>query len=91
MGEVFVYRDGAVVPKYEAPPLRGVSVISDSMDAMRHPITQETTESKSRFRAITREHGCTEVGNEKFPERRTAPVSPVAPDIARAWDSLKKR
>ena len=90
MREVFVYRDGKVVPKADEPPRVGVHVISDSIAALRHPITQELTESKSRFRAITKAHGCVEVGNEKFPERKPDRGEPVAPAIGRAWDTLKR-
>lgn len=63
----WVYRNGKLVDKrYAEPrdsgPIRGV--ISDTMPAMRHPITQKVMDSKSSFRAVTRAHGCVEVGNE---------------------------
>jgi hypothetical protein len=66
--EVFVYRDGRLVPKHEAEPRDAggpaAYVISDTMPEMRHPITQQVMDSKSAFRRVTRAHGCVEVGNE---------------------------
>ncbi len=38
----------------------------DTMDAVQHPCTGEYLTSKSRFREVTRAHGCVEVGNEKL-------------------------
>lgn len=69
----FVYRSGKLVPKETAPPRegRGPSVISDSMDALIHPMTGKMMDSKSRFRAVTRAKGGVEVGNEKLVDRRS--------------------
>lgn len=63
----FVYRNGKLVDKRlaatrDSGPIRGV--ISDTMLAIRHPITQKLMDSKSSFRAVTRAAGCVEVGNE---------------------------
>lgn len=41
-------------------------IIDDTMDAALHPCTGEMIESKSKFREITRAHGCEEVGNERL-------------------------
>ncbi len=60
----YVYRNGKMIEKSKAPPKSGAFVISDTMNAMRHPITQKLMDSKSQFRAVTRAHGCVEVGNE---------------------------
>lgn len=90
----FVFRNGELVEKqYAGAPMTNKRsyVISDHMDALRHPITGKLMDSKSEFRKITKAHGCVEVGNEKWPERRPIRNSPVAPDIARAWDELSKR
>lgn len=54
------------------PPLdqpTGPYVISDTMDAMRHPCNGRWYDSKHKFRDETRARGCTEVGNETIPER----------------------
>ena len=71
--EVYVYRNGRLVPKHEAEPLTGHTgayVISDTMDALRHPITGRLMDSKSQFRSVTRAHGCVEVGNERQRDTR---------------------
>lgn len=62
----YVRRNGKIVDKSAAQPLSGRvgGVISDTMRAMRHPITGKPMDSKSSFRAVTRAHGCVEVGNE---------------------------
>lgn len=63
----YVWRNGKIVDKATAPPREGrpaPAVISDTMQAMRHPITQKVMDSKSGFRAVTRAHGCVEVGTE---------------------------
>lgn len=62
----YVMRNGRLVPKHLAAPREGRvnGVITDTMQAMRHPITGKLMDSKSQFRAVTRAHGCVEVGNE---------------------------
>jgi hypothetical protein len=45
------------------------SVIQDSMNSTWHPITGEMIDSKSKFRKITKSHGCIEVGNEEQKQR----------------------
>ncbi len=70
---VFVMRDGKLVDRDIAPPrhsgpVRGV--ISDTMGPLRHPITGKLMDSKSRFRAETRAHGCVEVGNDQQRDTR---------------------
>lgn len=66
-------------------------IISDSMDALRHPITQEMMDSKSRFRAVTKSHGCVEVGNDSWPSRPEIKGDPIGPDIRRAYEQLTDR
>lgn len=81
-----------VVEAHQAPPRSGVSVISDTMDAMVHPVTGKVYDSKSRFRAETRARGLTEVGNETVPDRvdRSLPGG-LREDIGRAFDELSSR
>lgn len=71
---VFVYRNGQLVDRNVAGPRhqgRVGGVISDTMGAaLRHPITGKLMDSKSSFRAITRAHGCVEVGNETMRDTR---------------------
>ncbi len=70
---VYVMRDGKLVDRDTAPsrhskPVRGV--ISDTMGALRHPVTGKLMDSKSQFRAVTRAHGCVEVGNDQQRDTR---------------------
>lgn len=61
----YVWRDGKCIEKSKAPPrASGPSVISDYLPELRHPITGKPMDSKSNFRAVTRMHGCVEVGTE---------------------------
>jgi len=51
---------------------KGPYVIPDEMpDALVHPCTGKCISSKSKFRKITKEHGCIEYGTEKLEDRRT--------------------
>jgi hypothetical protein len=70
--QTYVRRNGKVVEKDRAEPIRstGPYLNSDTMNAMRHPITGKFMDSKSSFRAITRAHGCVEVGNETMRDTR---------------------
>ena len=82
-----------VVESHLAPPRCGVfAAISDTMDAAVHPIDGKMYDSKSAFRAVTRAHGCTEVGNETIPDRvdRSLP-SGLGEAIGRAYDELGGR
>lgn len=68
----YVWRDGQIYEKSKAPPKQsGAFVISDNMNALRHPITGKLMDSKSQFRAVTRAHCCVEVGNEVQRDKRT--------------------
>lgn len=49
------------------PPANSANyVINDSMPPTEHMIDGRIYESKSAFRAVTKAHGCIEVGNEKL-------------------------
>lgn len=72
MRKRYLWRDGQWVDRAE---LRGrvnsgPAVISDQMDALRHPATGQTTDSKSHFRRMTKDAGCVEIGTTKMPEQR---------------------
>lgn len=90
----YVYRNGQLVDKRLAPPRdvgRAPAVISDTMSAMRHPITQKLMDSKSGFRAVTRAHGCVEVGTETQRDNRRLDgfdSSSRKADIAQAYREL---
>jgi len=87
-------RDGKLVDKALAAPLGTdprVHVISDVMPTMRHPITGKLMDSKSEFRKVTRAHGCVEVGNESWPDRRPTENPSAQRDIVRAVEQLRNR
>jgi hypothetical protein len=39
-------------------------VIGDGMDHLQHPADGRHYDSKSRFRRVTKDHGCVEMGND---------------------------
>lgn len=94
--ETYVWRNGKCVPKSEAgqhETIQSVYVQSDYLPggAMRHPITGELMDSKSQFRAVTRAHGCVEVGNEVQRDTRrleSFDSNSRKADIARAIEQL---
>ena len=79
--DTFVMRNGRLVPKRLAAPLvsanQSVSVISDTMAATWHPADGKHYDSKSKFRSVTRAHGCVEIGTEKFAPRKRMPETPI--------------
>lgn len=68
------------------PPARGAfscpMVISDTMDLTEH-VDGRFYDSKSQYRAVTKAHGCIEVGNDKLPPMKR----PERPSVR---ESLKK-
>lgn len=90
--ETYVLRNGKLVPKHLAAPLAssGPYIQSDYMPtgAMRHPITGKLMDSKSAFRAVTRAHGCVEVGNETQRDSRRIEMPNLKGDIARSISEL---
>lgn len=89
---VYVYRAGRLVDRETAPPrhqgpVRGV--ISDTMySPLRHPSTGKLMDSKSQFRAVTRAHGCVEVGNDTQRDTRRIDMPSLKGDISRAISEL---
>lgn len=89
MREIYVYRNGEVVPKGESEPYRGVHVISDTISGLWHPSDGKIYDSKSRFRSVTKAHGGIEVGNEK--QRFVPQMDRVSKaDVAKAIDMVKQ-
>lgn len=67
-------------------------LIRDGMDALVHPATGQTFESKSQFREVTRANGLTEVGNDTMGDTRQVRFErPTQHEIARAIDQLESR
>jgi hypothetical protein len=54
--------DADLVYGYE--PGAAPNVITDTMEPTRHMANGRYYDSKSKFRAVTKAHGCVEVGNE---------------------------
>lgn len=64
----------------------------DSMNPTKHPIDGKIYDSKSKFREVTRAHGCIEVGNDSFPRHPGIPEVPgVREEIARNFETLSRR
>lgn len=89
----YVFRDGRLVPKQEAAPLRRVHVISDTMAPAKHMGTGRVHDSKAKFRADTKAMGLDEVGTEPVrPSRRLEPdTHDIVNDIKRAIAELRSR
>lgn len=81
--DVFYARQPAPKRSHLATPM----VISDTMDAVQHPCTGQFMTSKSAFRAVTKAHGCIEVGNDPARHR---PRQKPRPDRKAIRDSLQK-
>lgn len=77
--------DGLVeITGQERDPVARPQIITDSMDAVRHPVTGQYMDSKSEFRKITRAAGCEEMGNEQPRDRRDWSIpSGLGQDIKR--------
>ena len=71
-------------PKPRIAPARGAfscpMVISDTMDPTEH-IDGRFYDSKTKFRAVTKAHGCVEIGND--PARLRKPAKPKADPVKR--------
>lgn len=52
-------------PRVDSSSQSTAYVIPDSMDALWHPVTGEYIDSKSKFRRITKNSGCEELGNDR--------------------------
>jgi len=83
---------GRLVRKDRVRPLRQggkhVNIIRDTMDATWHPCDNRFYDSKAKFRAVTRAHGGTEIGNDKFPAHAPERDNSIKHDIARAIAEL---
>ena len=65
-----------------------VHVIGDRMDAMKHPITKEVMDSKSRFERTTKAHGCGTVGNETMKNTQDWKGKPIKETMVEAKAEL---
>lgn len=100
--ETFVMRDGKLVPKSQAAPLRPAgkpgnfpcpSIVRDEITPTRHPATGQIMTSLSEFRKVTKASGCVEVGNEQLPTRSAPPAvtqREMEATIAEAWEQVEQ-
>lgn len=82
-----VYRRVEAAPRPARSALASPHVASDTMEPVQHPCTGEVFTSKSGFRAVTRAHGCVEVGDDPA---RLRPRPARKPDREGIRQSLKK-
>lgn len=71
-------------------PERAHHVIPD-IQPYRSMQTGEVIGSRSTHRAHLKQHGLVEVGNEKWPERKRAPMPDVVPDLKRAIAEVRRK
>lgn len=78
------------LPRRVSDAARAPAVIRDTMDPLRHHGTGKITDSKSRFRQMTRDSGCVEIGNERPPLRvPTKPAGNLKDDMRKAIWQLR--
>ena len=91
----YVWRDGEVVEKSSAQVRRATHIISDTMNETWHPATGKHVSSKSRFRQMTKDAGCIEVGNDPSLYRKRQEIRLSKDErsrhIKRAIDQLRSR
>lgn len=92
--ETYVLRDGELVPKRLAAPLKSAgspAIIRDDLGAgLKHMGNGKVTDSKSQFRRWTKETGCIELGNDYLKETRKPEINlpNVRADLAQNWEKL---
>lgn len=60
----FVWWNDEWVSVSRETPQPRIAIISDGMNPLRHPVSGQILDSKSQFRAATRDSGCVELGND---------------------------
>ena len=88
----YIWHNDQWVPAVRASrPRLFPAIISDSMDALLHPATGVTTDSKSHFRAMTKAGGYEEIGNE-VEAHFTRPELPriTDADVAQAYEMVEQ-
>lgn len=85
---VYIIRKGKIVERkgsYRESPAWVTSVITDTMQPVKHMGTGRTLESKSAFRKDTRASGCVEIGNETV-----KPRAPIRLDRGERRDAIRQ-
>lgn len=88
--EVYVLRDGELVPKSEAAPLhpvygQGPVIHSDFSDPVRSMIDGKHYGSKRHYRDHVKSRGCEIVGNDF-----NKPVAHTIPDVPGLKDTIRR-
>jgi hypothetical protein len=80
------------VTGWKRPPSRFPAIHRDTSEPMVHPATGEVFDSKSRFRAVTKQHGLVEVGTDNLTNLnpRRADVQSRKKDIAQAIEMVEQ-
>lgn len=96
--ETYVFRDGALIEKRLAPPLRSTRsglpapmIISDRLDDVWNPVNGQSYDSKSAYYRAVKDAGCEIVGNDPIASRPPAPMEGpggVEQDIKQAIEQL---
>jgi len=77
------------VTDWKRPPRKTPYIVRDTMAPAVHPATGEIMDSKSAFRALNRDHGLREVGNDALPGSAPPPVVSAA-EIAQAYAMVEQ-
>lgn len=64
MRKLYVYREGQFVEVGKAAPIEGHQIMTDEIPPTVHPCDGKVYTSSSKFREVTRNHGCVEYGND---------------------------
>jgi hypothetical protein len=90
----FVWNGGewVDVTGWRAPRRKFPAIHRDTSEPMVHPATGEVFDSKSRFRAVTKQHGLVEVGTDNLTNLnpRRADVQSRKKDIAQAIQMVEQ-
>ena len=84
----FIWWEHQWVQTAKSTPRPRIAIISDTMDALVHPVTGKRCDSKSQFRRMTKDAGCVELGNDMPDAPVKAPVGDLKTDIAEAMQML---
>lgn len=88
----WIFEDGKLIP-YESRKSNSPHhfVIDDTMPDMWHPCTGQMINSKSKFRQITKQHGCIEYGNEKLKDKRDLDVPGTKEALIKAYNEYERK
>jgi hypothetical protein len=86
-----------MVPKEEAHlytqdgPIGAAPYVIPDIQPYKSVITGEVIGSRSQHRSHLKQHGCIEVGNEKWPERKQVPMDSCVPELRQAVREFQRK